>query len=121
LTRKKTDDGIPSNNDFSDAKKTNKNSIPDVDDEEFINKWKIIGLMQRLDRRIWFSHGQIMDACCDKFTNQKHKVLCVLIDIGSKEFRSKPKLHVAAHSTLSALVGIHGAQLTEAVSMKPSS
>ena len=43
--------------------------------------------------------------------------MCVKIDVGSKEFRNKPDLHIAAHGSLTALIGVRGAQLTEAVFM----
>jgi len=95
--------------------------MQNITDDEYINEWKIVGLTQRSDRRKWLNHNDAMDACRERFTNTKYKILCVEIDLGSKEFWNKPDLHIAAHSSLSALIGIHGAQLAEAVFMPPGS
>ena len=88
-----------------------------VSEEEFMTEWKIVGLTQRSDRRGWHNHNEVMDACRDRYTNPTHKILCISIDVGSKEFRHRPELHIAAHYELSALFGVHGAQLTEAIFM----
>jgi len=92
-----------------------------VTDDEFVNEWKVIGLTQRSDRRRWLNHGDIMEACAEKFTNLVYKTVCIEIDVGSREFRNRPDLHIAAHSRLSALIGVHGAQLAEAAFLPPGS
>ena len=92
-------------------------NIAYVEDNDLVNDWRFVGLAQRSDRRKWLNHGDAMEACRDRFTNPRDKIMCIEIDVGSEEFRNKPDLHIAAHAALSGLIGIHGAQLGEALFM----
>lgn len=63
------------------------NNDDDDDDsyyEDFRKEWKIIGITQRSDRRIWLNHDEIMEECYKRYSNMKYKLLCVSVDIGGK-------------------------------------
>jgi hypothetical protein len=81
-------------------------------------QWKIIGLAQPTSRRRWDNLGQLVSLCNIKFRSLK--IICVEVNIEDEEW-SNPVNHIVAHGGLDDLMGIHGAQLTEAVFMKPDS
>jgi hypothetical protein len=83
-----------------------------------INDWKIVGLAQRAGRRRWEGLEDLEMQCNQIFLRQK--IACVTVNIELEEW-SNPVQHVVAHGGLDALVGIHGAQLTEALLMPPGS
>lgn len=78
--------------------------------------WKIVGLAQRESRRQWLKLDEAVHACNKHFL--PHKLICVEVNIEKEEFAT-PVQHILAHASLDALVGIHGAQLTEALLMPP--
>jgi hypothetical protein len=80
--------------------------------------WKIVGLAQRTGRRRWKDLNALQEHCNTKF--KAHKIICTTVNIELEEW-SNPVNHAIAHGSLDALIGIHGAQLTEAVLMKPGS
>jgi Glycosyltransferase 61 len=84
---------------------------------ESVLRNKIIGLSQRSGRRRWNNLNEIEQECDLVF--RQHKIICTEINVENEEFR--PYHHAVAHGGLDALFGIHGAQLTEALWMKPGS
>ena len=85
--------------------------------EKDFNEWKIVGLSQRSGRRRWNGLIEIEQQCDTVF--RLHKIICTEINVEAKEFR--PYHHAVAHGGLDALFGIHGAQITEALWLKPGS
>ena len=84
--------------------------------KDSFDEWKIVGFAQRSGRRKWLN----MDAqinMCNEFRLQR--VVCMVVNVENPEFH--PSHHVVAHGILDALIGIHGAQMTEALWMKPGS
>eukprot|EP00525_Craspedostauros_australis_P010443 CAMPEP_0198134610 /NCGR_PEP_ID=MMETSP1442-20131203/60160_1 /TAXON_ID= /ORGANISM="Craspedostauros australis, Strain CCMP3328" /LENGTH=1158 /DNA_ID=CAMNT_0043795755 /DNA_START=200 /DNA_END=3676 /DNA_ORIENTATION=+ len=81
-------------------------------------EYKIIGLAQRDTRRRWLNVESSVDKCNEVFKNDK--VYCVVINIEKRDMAS-PVKHLVAHAALDGLIGIHGAQLTEALFMPPGS
>lgn len=81
------------------------------------NDWKVIGLSQRSGRRRWIGLTEIEQKC--DLVLRSHKIICVEVNVESAEFH--PYNHAVVHGGLDALFGIHGAQITEAMWMKPGS
>ena len=81
-----------------------------------VNEWKFVGLAVRKSRRKWLNVGDALDLCKQKFL--KHKVACVAIDV---EEADSPEKQLLMHHSLNALVGIHGAQLTQGVLLRKNS
>ena len=71
--------------------------------------WKIVGLAERKSRRVWLNIDDAIKAC-ESFRHQK--VVCIKVNV---EQTSSPEEQLLMHSSLDALVGIHGAQLTQGV------
>lgn len=82
------------------------------------NEWKIIGFSQRSQRRQWKNLDAVLEYCRTHYTH--HNVACYEINLEEPSFDT-PLRHVQAHASLDALIGIHGASLTEAVLMPPHS
>eukprot|EP00985_Skeletonema_marinoi_P008775 scaffold4015_cov200-Skeletonema_marinoi.AAC.6 len=81
-------------------------SSEEVDD---VDEWKIVGLTERKLRRIWLNIDDSVRAC-DGFRQQK--VVCITVNV---EETASPEEQLLMHSSLDALVGIHGAQLTQGI------
>jgi hypothetical protein len=81
------------------------------------NDWKVIGLSQHSGRRRWIGLTEIEQKC--DLVLRSHKIICVEVNVESAEFH--PYNHAVVHGGLDALFGIHGAQITEAMWMKPGS
>eukprot|EP00985_Skeletonema_marinoi_P008770 scaffold4015_cov200-Skeletonema_marinoi.AAC.1 len=81
-------------------------SSEEVDD---VDEWKIVGLTERKLRRIWLNINDSVRAC-DGFRQQK--VVCTTVNV---EETASPEEQLLMHSSLDALVGIHGAQLTQGI------
>ncbi|KAL7473968.1 hypothetical protein ACHAXS_014259 [Conticribra weissflogii] len=77
---------------------------------EKVNEWKFVGLAIRKSRRKWLNVKQSLTLCRKKFW--KHKIACLLVDV---ESAGSPEEQLLQHHSLDALVGIHGAQLTQGV------
>ncbi|KAL9191444.1 hypothetical protein ACHAXT_001150 [Thalassiosira profunda] len=75
-----------------------------------VDEWKFVGLAHRKYRRRWLNIDEAIDLCDDKFANSK--VACVTIDV---EEAKSPAEQLLMHHSLNALVGVHGAQLTQGV------
>jgi hypothetical protein len=89
-------------------------------DLEREHEWKVIGLAQ-LDKgspRHWKNLKQNKDEC--NHFMKRHKILCHEVNIENKK-DSYSYQNAVIHGALDGLIGIHGAQLTEAVWMKPGS
>lgn len=96
-----------------DSSSTNSSKYPLTDDIQ-PNEWKIVGLAQREGRRRWLGLDIAIARCNQRFIPQR--IICVEVNIEKEEF-SSPMQHVLAYAGLDALIGIHGAQLTEALLM----
>ncbi|KAL7568033.1 hypothetical protein ACA910_004612 [Epithemia clementina (nom. ined.)] len=79
--------------------------------------WKIIGLSKRRLRRQWLNLPDVLKLC-DSLLRPK-KILCMEVNVEDAEFH--PTHHAVVHASLDGLIGIHGAQLTDAIWMKPGS
>jgi hypothetical protein len=77
-------------------------------------EWKIVGLAQRTSRRRWMELPGLLDYCNQRFIPKR--IICIEVNIEKEEF-SNPVQHLLSHSILDVLIGIHGAQLTEALLM----
>lgn len=78
-------------------------------------EWKIVGLAQRSGRRRWVNIADSVQMCKGF---RKEKIICVVVNV---EDGYTPIDHVVVHGGLDALIGVHGAQLTDALWMKPGS
>ena len=72
--------------------------------------WKFVGFARRKSRRLWLNIGDVMTMCSDTF--REHKVACVIVDVEEAE---SPEEQLIMHRSLDALIGVHGAQLTQGV------
>ena len=80
------------------------------------DEWKIVGLAQRTGRRKWLNIDATMRMCNNL---RLQRILCMIVNVENPEFH--PSHHVVVHGSLDALIGIHGAQMTDALWMKPGS
>ena len=72
--------------------------------------WKFVGFARRKSRRLWLNIGDVMTMCSDTF--REHKIACVIVDVEEAE---SPEEQLIMHRSLDALIGVHGAQLTQGV------
>lgn len=82
------------------------------DDKDDVMQWTFIGLTQRTYRRAWVNLNETIAECERRFPPLSTKVICVEINV---ERMQSPHEQLVAHRALNALMGIHGAQLTQAV------
>jgi len=82
-----------------------------------LSQWKIVGLTQRSGRRIWRNLTNILEYMQDELI--RDRIIVVEINVEGHDWN--PHNHMVRHAALDGLVGIHGAQLTEAIWMKPGS
>ena len=82
-----------------------------------IMEWKIVGLTQRSGRRRWLNLTQVIQNLTQPMLDKG----VVLLEVNVENEDWTPYRHVIRHAALDGLVGIHGAQLTEAIWMKPGS
>lgn len=85
--------------------------------KDSFDAWKIVGFAQRSSRRKWLNIDANMRMCNDKF--RLDRIVCMVVNVENPEFT--PSLHTVVHGSLDALIGIHGAQMTDALWMKPGS
>jgi len=81
------------------------------------SEWRIVGLAQRVLRRRWRNLDEIIGPA-QELVNP-HKLLLTEMNVETKISSSYRQLIM--HGAMDALVGIHGAQLTEGVWMKRGS
>ncbi|KAL7489659.1 hypothetical protein ACHAW6_015347 [Cyclotella cf. meneghiniana] len=81
------------------------------------NEWKFVGLAQRSYRRSWINLPVIMKECNALYqSDSKKKVVCIEVNV---ENTSSPYEQLLLHRSVDALIGVHGAQLTQAVLLPP--
>lgn len=90
----------------------------DEDDSDDTNGWAIIGLAQRSSRRVWLNLSDVIDACNSYFLGADHqmKVVCIEVNV---EHTSTPYEQFTLHRSLDALIGVHGAQMTQGLFLRP--
>ncbi|KAL7546596.1 hypothetical protein ACHAWF_009928 [Thalassiosira exigua] len=77
---------------------------------------KLIGLAQRVKRRSWLNLDEVIARCNERFGQRG--VLCVEVNVERLPLRGKvtPEYEqLLLHRSLDALVGVHGAQMTQAI------
>lgn len=80
-------------------------------------EWKFVGLAQRSYRRSWINLPEVADVCNSLFkTDSAKKVVCIEVNV---EKTNSPYEQLVLHQSVDALVGVHGAQLTQAVLLPP--
>jgi hypothetical protein len=86
----------------------------------FEGDWKVIGLAQRNkgNPHHWKNLKQNKDEC--NHFMKRHKIICKEVNIEDKN-QVHSYQQAVMHGALDGLIGIYGAQLTEAVWMKPGS
>ena len=85
-------------------------------------EWSIVGLAQRTSRRVWLNLSEVLDACHDHFLNgndtNKTQVVCIEVNV---ENTTTPHEQFLLHRSLDALIGVHGAQMAQALFLPPGS
>jgi hypothetical protein len=74
-----------------------------------VDEWKIVGLAMRQSRRRWLNIDDAVKAC-DNFRSQK--VVCITVNV---EEAASAEEQLLMHMSLNALIGVHGAQLTQGI------
>lgn len=82
------------------------------------NNTRLVGLSQREGRRRWRDLSSLMEGTQRTLRQNGHDIVLVEANV---EIDSSAYQQVVRHAALDGLIGIHGAQLTEAVWMKPGS
>ena len=90
--------------------------------------WKIIGLTQRKKRRSWLNLNETITHCNTHYN--VHRILCVEVNVetiaetvsynSSSDILGSDYTQLLMHRSLDILIGIHGAQLTQAVLLPPN-
>jgi len=93
------------------------NEIDVLNEVSNVDKYKIVGLAQRTSRRRWLDLPMVIETLRPVLL--KNKILLVVVNVEDADFNAREQ--AIRHGALDALIGIHGAQLTEAVWMKPYS
>jgi hypothetical protein len=76
-------------------------------------EWKFVGLAQRSYRRSWINLPEVANVCNSLYqTDSGTKVACVEVNV---EKTNTPYEQLILHQSVDALIGVHGAQLTQAV------
>lgn len=94
---------------------------PHVDTIDHRN-WTIIGLTQRVKRRRWLNLNETIEYCKNHFLPRR--IICVEVNVetlppansGNRQGYEQLRLH----RSLDALIGVHGAQLTQGVFLPPN-
>ena len=80
-------------------------------------EWKIVGLTQRSYRRSWINLPEIEDQCNSLYHSENtKKVACIEVNV---EKTTSYFEQLLLHQSVDVLVGVHGAQLTQAVLLPP--
>ncbi|KAL3817224.1 hypothetical protein ACHAXA_009511 [Cyclostephanos tholiformis] len=80
------------------------------DDPSDVIDWKIVGLTHRRARRVWLNIDDVVTTCNEKF--RLHRIVCITINV---EAAKSAEEQLLMHRSLHAVVGVHGAQLTQAI------
>jgi hypothetical protein len=81
---------------------------------DIVKEWKFVGLTHRKYRRVWLNINDILSICEEKF--HIHKIICILIDV---ENANSAEEQLVMHRSLHAIIGVHGAQLTQGILVTP--
>lgn len=79
-----------------------------------VKEWKFVGLTHRKYRRVWLNIDDILSICETKF--RIYKIVCILIDV---ENATSAEEQLLMHRSLDAIIGVHGAQLTQGILLSP--
>jgi hypothetical protein len=104
----------------ADIKEYRRKALWEKKVKDDLDEWKVIGLAQRNEGspRRWANLKRNKDGC--NHFMKRHKIICAEVNIEDKKI-SHPYQQAVMHGALDGLIGIHGAELTEAVWMKPGS
>ena len=80
------------------------------------SEWTFVGLAQRSSRRSWINMPSVMNACRKEFAGSR----VVLVEV-NVEYTSTPSEQFLLHRSLDAMVGVHGAQMTQGILLPPGS
>lgn len=80
-------------------------------------EWTFVGLTQRTSRRTWLNLANATDACNSNFSHE-NLVVCLEVNVENTE---SPLAQYMMYRSLDACIGVHGAQLTQAIFMPPDS
>ncbi len=72
--------------------------------------WKFVGLTHRRSHRVWLNIDNVMSMCNTRF--RRHKIVCIKVGVKVADSAEEQLL---MHRSLHAIIGVHGAQLTQAV------
>ena len=85
-------------------------------------EWSIVGLAQRTSRRKWLNLSEVIDSCHEHFlgnnNTNKTQVVCIEVNV---ENTTTPHEQFLLHRSLDALIGVHGAQMTQSLFLPPGS
>lgn len=90
------------------------NSLINNDYSGDTKEWLVVGLTQRTYRRAWLNLPTVMKRCNAKFNDRS----VVFIEV-NVETTSSPYEQLILHRSLDVMIGVHGAQLTQAVVLPP--
>ena len=90
------------------------NSVINDDYSGDTNEWLVVGLTQRTYRRAWLNLLTVMKRCNTIFNDRR--VVCIAVNV---EDTSSPYEQLILHRSLDVMIGVHGAQLTQAVVLLP--
>ncbi|KAL3779820.1 hypothetical protein HJC23_002031 [Cyclotella cryptica] len=80
-------------------------------------EWTFVGLAQRSYRRSWINLPEVMGKCNAIYEAENNKrVVCIEVNV---EKTSSPYEQLLLHRSVDVLIGVHGAQLTQAVLLPP--
>jgi len=77
-------------------------------------EWLVVGLTQRTYRRAWLNLPTVMKQCNTKLNDRG--VIFIEVNV---EDTSSPYEQLILHRSLDVMIGVHGAQLTQAVVLPP--
>ena len=77
-------------------------------------EWLVVGLTQRTFRRAWLNLPTVMKQCNTKLNDRG--VIFIEVNV---EDTSSPYEQLILHRSLDVMIGVHGAQLTQAVVLPP--
>ena len=72
--------------------------------------WKFVGLTHLRSRRVWLNIDDVVSMCDERF--RRHNIICITVNVEAAESAEEQLL---MHRSLHAVIGVHGAQLTQAV------
>jgi hypothetical protein len=104
--------GFFGSNNRSSSNDNNHTTIINNNATTAIDNWKLIGFARRKSRRLWLNINDVMVMCNSPRYQQQHHIACIIVDV---EEATTPEEQLIMHRSLFALIGIHGAQLTQGI------